>query len=95
MLQQEGMVQVCLECDVEFNLSALNTSWHLRRDNGYSRLQFWGQMSSNPKDPTIKPGEKCDCCLMEYTMHPRYVKAGLPEWVQQQVSAGYDIGYCA
>ena len=57
-------------------------------------LQFWGQMSSNPRDPTLLPGEKCDCCLMNYSMHPRYVKAGLPQWVGEQVKQGYDVGYC-
>ena len=57
-------------------------------------LQFWGQMSSNPRDPTLLPGEKCDCCLMNYSMHPRYVKAGLPQWVSEQVKQGYDVGYC-
>ena len=93
MLAQEGMLQVVLESYSEFNLSALNESWNAWRDNGYGRLQFWGQMSSSLRDPSIKPGEKCGCCLMEYEMHPRYVKAGLPQWVKSQVAQGYDIGY--
>ena len=37
MLAQEGMMQVCLECAVQFNLSALNESWHAWRDKGYGR----------------------------------------------------------
>jgi hypothetical protein len=28
-------------------------------------------MSSNPGDPSNYKGEKCDCCIMNYTMHER------------------------
>ena len=72
---------MCLECEAAFNLSALDAAWRLRRDQGYGRLQFWGQMSGgNEQNELSVEGKERErergnnCCLMEYAMHPRYIK---------------------
>jgi hypothetical protein len=88
------MCQNCYDTFNETQLSALNATWRKWRDH-VGRIQFWGQMSTNPKDPSDPPkqGEKCDCCLRKIPMHDRYLKSGFVEWVKNEVAEGYDVGY--
>ena len=77
MLQSEGMLSVGLENMPGFNLTALNATWFRWRDF-FGRMQMWGQMSNWCGDPAravppLQPGEQTGCCMLQQTMHPRYL----------------------
>jgi hypothetical protein len=41
MQEQEGMLEICLQCQVVFNMTLLNATWHEWKDAGYGRMQMW------------------------------------------------------
>ena len=101
-VEAEGMLAVELQNIPTFNLTQLNETWQ-RTKWLFPRMQMWGQMSncycSNgkiPHSPPTLPGEETGCCLLNQSMHQRYLKAGLPQWVRAQIDidpTAYQLGY--
>ena len=103
----EGIMAVALENEMSFNLTSIDALFEQWRDV-LGRVVFWGEMSNYcgpPKyaHPPLRPGEQVGCCLLNQSMHERYLdgcQTGvpwqpgsqcLPAWARKVAADGYQV----
>jgi hypothetical protein len=73
----QGFLAVGLENMASFNLTKLDASFREGQDV-FGRVLVWGQMSNycgppSLAHPPLRPGEVVGCCVLNQSMHPRYL----------------------